>query len=175
MIRLPVPQLILATGMLMAVAASAMAQTTTSGVAWKWKDSNGQIQFSDRPPPSSVPAKDILVRPASQPTARANVPAPGVAAVSASAAASSERVDPELEARRKKLADEQLAQQKAQEARNDATRAENCTGAKGHLTALSEGQRMARTNEQGERVVLDDKARAEEMQRARAIVASNCK
>jgi hypothetical protein len=34
---------------------------------------------------------------------------------------------------------------------------------------------MTRTNAQGEREVLDDKGRAEEMQRARAVIASDCK
>jgi hypothetical protein len=34
---------------------------------------------------------------------------------------------------------------------------------------------MARTNDKGEREILDDKARAEEAQRARKIVASDCK
>ena len=56
-----------------------------------------------------------------------------------------------------------------------ASRAENCARARNHLAALNDGLRLTRTNEKGEREVLDDKGRAEEMQRARAIVASDCK
>jgi hypothetical protein len=40
---------------------------------------------------------------------------------------------------------------------------------------LESGQRIARVNAQGEREVLDDKGRAEEMQRARQVMASDCK
>ena len=43
------------------------------------------------------------------------------------------------------------------------------------MAALNEGMRMTRTNEKGEREVLDDKGRAEEMQRARSVMASDCK
>jgi hypothetical protein len=35
--------------------------------------------------------------------------------------------------------------------------------------------RLTRTNAQGEREVLDDKARTEEMQRARMIIESDCR
>ena len=34
---------------------------------------------------------------------------------------------------------------------------------------------MTRVNEKGEREVLDDKGLAEEMQRARAVIASDCR
>ena len=43
------------------------------------------------------------------------------------------------------------------------------------LVTLESGQRMARTNDKGEREVLDDKARAEETKRTRGIIASECK
>jgi type IV secretory pathway VirB10-like protein len=154
----------------------AWAQSTAPS-AWKWKDASGRINVSDTPPPSSVPSKDIIERPA----APVRAPAPAPAAASAPTAANSPpvntspRVDPELEARRQKAAADQQAQKREQEERNAAARAENCTRAKGHLASLSEGQRIARPNEKGEREVLDDKGRAEEMQRARSVIASDCK
>lgn len=154
---------------------AAWSQTAPLPPAWKWRDATGQIVVSDTPPPMSVPQKDILERPPIHQRAQA---------AAAQAAASvpvvkppvnlAPPVDPELEARRKAAASEQAARQKAEEQRSAAVRAENCTRAKAHLTALSEGQRMARTNEKGEREILDDKARADEMQRARAAIASDC-
>lgn len=150
---------------------------------WKWRDAAGQLHVSDMPPPASVPAASILERPTDlRRNGRAVTPAPAAKAPtapesSASAArpAPAQGVDPELEARRKRAADEKVAQQKALDQKDAAARAENCARARNHLAALNDGLRLTRTNDKGEREVLDDKGRAEEMQRARAIVASDCK
>ena len=158
-------------------AVSASAQTAPLPPAWKWRDASGQINVSDTPPPLSVPAKDILDRPPLQ----RKVAAAEAAAASAASAASAPvintgpKADPELDARRKRAADEQSAQLRQQQEKDNVVRAENCGRAKGQLAALSDGQRMTRTNAQGEREVLYDKGRAEEMQRARAVIASDCR
>lgn len=156
------------------VAGLAAAQTAPLPNAWKWRDASGQIHVSDVPPPLSVPAKDILNRP---PLQRKVAAAAAAAASAASAVLSSAtpRSDPELDARRKRAADEQLVQQRAQQDKDAAVRAENCGRARAHLAALADGQRIARTNAQGEREVLDDQGRAGEMQRARAVIASDCR
>lgn len=157
-------------------ASTLWAQTAPLPPAWKWRDAAGQIVVSDTPPPMSVPDKSILERP---PLQRARLAAAAASAASAPlpkpTVHASPGVDPELEARRKAAVDAQQSQQKAEEQRTAAARAENCSRAKGHLAALADGQRMTRTNEKGEREVLDDKGRAEEMQRARAVVASDCR
>jgi hypothetical protein len=159
---------------------TAWAQTAAPPQAWKWRDASGQIVVSDTPPPLSVPDKNILERPTVQRTRATALAAPAAPAASSAPPPkavmdNSPRVDPELEARRKAAAAEQSAQQKADEQRAAAVRAENCQRARGQLAALADGQRMARTNEKGEREVLDDKGRADEMQRARAVIASDCK
>jgi hypothetical protein len=155
-------------------AGSALAQTAPLPPAWKWRDASGQINVSDLPPPTSVPAKDILERP---PVQRKSVEAAAAAASAASTslATATPRTDPELEARRKRTVDEQAALQQQQLERDAALRADNCSRANAQLALLNDGQRIARTNAQGEREVLDDKARAEELQRTRAVVASNCR
>ena len=149
------------------------AQTAPSPLVWKWVDGAGQVQFSDLPPPLSVPDKDILERPTLQQVRAAAAAAAAAAAVSATAGVT--RTDPELEARRRRAADEQAAQQRQALDRDSAVRAENCTRARAHLSALGDGLRMTRTNAQGEREVLDDKARADEVQRARGVLASDCR
>jgi len=155
-------------------AGSALAQTAPLPPAWKWRDASGQINVSDLPPPTSVPAKDIIERP---PVQRKSVEAAAAAASAASTslATATPRTDPELEARRKRTVDEQAALQQQQLERDAALRADNCSRANAQLALLNDGQRIARTNAQGEREVLDDKARAEELQRTRAVVASNCR
>jgi hypothetical protein len=174
------PFVALACALAAATASWAQSAPSEGSGTWKWRDATGRVTVSDTPPPNSVPDKDILVRPPTQlrlrpaaPAASANDAGPKPTAAAGSTGAP--RVDPELEARRKKAIDDQQAQQKAEEAKTAAARTENCGRAKGHLAALQDGQRLTRTNAQGEREVLDDKGRAEEMQRARSVIASDCK
>ena len=165
-------------------AATALAATLLFGLAsnsaiaqWKWRDANGRITASDLAPPSSVPDRDILARPAEQRSA-SGAPSPAAAA---SAAPTSARpvvtvgTDPELEARRKRAADEQSLKKQQDAQREAAARAENCNRVRANLGALSQGGRVARANAQGEREILDDKAIADELKRAQAAVASECR
>jgi hypothetical protein len=150
---------------------TAAAQAAT----WKYRDAQGHIVISDLPPPSGVQDKDILERPAPV-LRRAPAQAPAASApANASPTAVAQNIDPELEARRKKAATEQEQKQKVEQDKDAAQRAENCSRAKSHLAALGDGLRIARTNDKGEREILDDKGRADEMQRARQVIASDCK
>ena len=161
-----------------AVIATALVLALSCGAAtaqWKWRDASGRINASDLPPPASVPERDVLSRPVDTRPAAAAKAASAASASGPGARSTSTGTDPELEARRKRAADEQSAQQRQSQLRDDAGRAENCSRAKAQLAALGEGQRMARTNAQGQREVLDDKGRAEEMQRARSVMTSDCK
>lgn len=149
---------------------------------WKWKDKSGRVQYSDLPPPPAVGEADILQRPAGSVRKGAPEFAPGTsqAAVAAMSAASSasgpaNAKEPELEAKRKKAADEEAAKRHAEEEKQKVARAENCQRAKAQVRALDDGMRMARVNEKGEREILDDKARAEESKRAREVMSSDCK
>lgn len=169
-VRLGVP--ILAALLAFVAAGDAQAQ-------WKWRDRSGQIHVSDLPPPRDIADKDVLQRPAtaSRP-APPPTPAPegdDAAAPAAPPAEAKPRVDPELEARRKAAEQEQLARQKQEEAKLAQQRAENCDRARAHLRQLESGMRMARVNDKGERIVIDDKERASEMQRARQVIASDCR
>jgi len=140
---------------------------------WKWRDQTGQMQYSDLPPPSGVADKDILHRPTS--TQRRLPPAPAASAASAPGLAAPKAVEPELEAKRRNVEEEQVAKNKAEADKVAAARVENCSRARSQLRMLEDGMRIARVNDKGEREVLDDKARADEMKRARDIVSSDCK
>lgn len=175
---------------LLGVAVALALAAMPASAQWKWRDRSGQINVSDMPPPRDIPERDILERPP-PPGARpapAAVPAsaaPGSAAAvgstqadgapPAGAAAEPARVDPELEARRRAAEQEQAKRQQAADAQLAAQRAENCKAARGHLAALESGQRLVRMNEKGEREFLDDRQRAAEMQRARDVIASDCR
>ncbi|WP_372526874.1 DUF4124 domain-containing protein [Piscinibacter sp.] len=140
---------------------------------WKWRDKGGQIQYSDLPPPPGVAEQDILQRPHSN--QRRTAPAAAASAASGLTLTPAKAVEPELEAKRRKAEQDQAAKTKAEEEKIAVARAENCTRAKGHLRSLEDGLRIARTNDKGEREILDDKGRAEELKRTRDIIASDCK
>lgn len=148
---------------------------------YKWRDGRGQVHASDLPPPREVPDKDILQRPG-QPK-RLVVGAPSAAGVVASPAAATASapvllkppVDPELDLRRKRADDEARVRARADEDRLAAQRAENCQRARQQLTALASGRRMERYTERGEPMVLDDNARADELQTAQRVVGSDCR
>lgn len=162
------PALLIAAVIGIALAGPASAQ-------WKWRDGKGQVQYSDLPPPPGTPEKEILQRPAGS-LARS---APAAAPVAASAASAPPLVpkgtEPELEAKRKKQEQDDADKRKAEEQRIAAAKAENCTRARSQLRTLESGVRMARTNDKGEREILDDKQLAAEQKRARDVIASDCK
>jgi hypothetical protein len=141
---------------------------------WKWKDSRGQVVVSDIPPPRDIPERDVLQKPDN--AARRPAAAPSAASATAVAeVAAKPKVDAELESRRKKAEQEQTDKQKAEEEKVAAQRAENCKRARTHMASLDSGVRLARTNEKGEREILDDKGRAEEMARTRQVIATECR
>jgi hypothetical protein len=146
---------------------------------WKWRDAAGHVQYSDLPPPSGTPDKDILNRPAVQQRAAAAAAAPASAASAALAAASSPLAprmeDPALEAARKKAEADQAAKAKADADKNAAIHAGNCARAKSEAATLDSGIRLARTNDKGEREILDDAQRAAETKRLQGVMASECK
>ena len=151
--------------LLLAVASSgAQAQ-------YLWRDKAGQMHASDLPPPADVADKDVLRRPSAS---AARSAAPLAAALPASAA-SRVGVDPEIDARRAKAEQADKARAKVEEERLASQRAENCQRARAQMASLDSGQRLARVNAQGERVVLDDKARADEADAARRVISSDCR
>ncbi|HEY9105161.1 MAG TPA: DUF4124 domain-containing protein [Roseateles sp.] len=158
----------------LALAASAQAQ-------WKWKDAKGNVQYSDRPPPAGTPDKDILQRPpgaaprivtivpAGQPASAASAPAPRPAASAPT------KAEQDAAARKKQDQERDAAKQKEEERRVAEQKRENCSRAQANLRDLQSGIRITRTNEQGERVFMDDAQRQAEVERARNLITSECK
>jgi hypothetical protein len=159
----------------LACALVATVVAVPAAAQWKWRDKGGHIQYSDLPPPANVPENDILLRPMASQRRAEPSPAASAVAPAASAAPAGKAVEPELEAKRRKAEQEEEAKRKAEQERLAATRADNCARARNYMRTLDEGMRIARVNDQGEREILDDKARAEEARRTREVIASDCK
>lgn len=167
------------TGFVAICGAVLIASLSTPALAqWKWRDKNNQVQYSDLPPPQGVPEASILQRPA----AASRRALPAVAASSAQAAASAasglapaKGVEPELEAKLRKDEQEKAAKAKAEAEKLAAQKADNCNRARLQLRGLEDGLRVARVNQKGERELLDDKGRAEEVARTRETISADCK
>lgn len=149
---------------------------------WQWLDAQGRKVFSDLPPSNQVPAERILQRPSNvRPTVTAppSGAAPSGAAPSGAAPSANGRgVDRELQSRKTAEEAEQArreqAQTQEQEKKLAAQRQDNCVRARVTLATLADGKLVGHTNAQGERVYMDDNARALERQRAQGIIASDC-
>ena len=136
---------------------------------WQWIDNAGRKVFSDRAPPVDILEKNILKRPvapASAPTT--SMPQDGASAPKLGG------VDKELADKKKKASEAEAAKRKLEQENNLKARIENCARAKQSKINYESGMRMARTNEKGEREVLDDAMRAAELKRIQAIINSDC-
>lgn len=154
-----------------------------SAQMYKWVDSNGKVQYSDKPPPSNVKVqklREAAPAPASAPTtskadsaAQKDAAKTGTPKDSANAAP---RTPAEQEqAFRKRQIDAAKAQEdeakKQAEARD---KAENCKRAKAALAGLQLGGRQTHIDEKGERIFLDEQQIAQDTAKARQDVAAWC-
>ncbi|MGH8819681.1 MAG: DUF4124 domain-containing protein [Rhodoferax sp.] len=151
-------------GLACLVSVSAMAQ-------WQWIDKDGHKVFSYRAPPADTPQKNILMQPAA-----GALPAspPAVAGNAPTLAPKVSGKDKALEEKKKQDDEAAAAKKKAEAEKVAKAKADNCTRAKQEKTTLDSGVRIATTNAQGEREIMDDTARAAETQRVQAIIDSNC-
>lgn len=117
------------------------------GQAYKWRDANGNVQYSDTPPPPG--ARDVQ---------QLRKPAAGPATGAAGGTKSYSERDAEF---RKRLVEKQENEAKQAKASDDEqVRVRNCEQARGQLAGIESGQRMVRLNAAGERIALDDAERA---------------
>ncbi len=151
---------------------------------WQWVDNDGRKVFSDRPPPAEIPDKNVLKRPGARvlPATHNATSAenPGDAASGAVAAklpasaGKTSALDKELEAKKKQAAEAERAKVMAEEERVARAKAENCNRAKQGKTTFDSGIRIARINAAGEREIMDDAARAEEVRRIQSVMERDC-
>lgn len=168
------PKTHLRTGLLLlALLAAAAGMQNAHAVQWKWLDAQGKIQYSDRPPPMDVPDKQILKRPHGS-TASTSKPVAEALTPSDAQKPSAPSTDPALEKKKQAQAAEESAKRKAEEEKRAQARANNCEKARKYDKALSQGYRVSRVNEKGEREFLDEKGIAAEVANTRSVMSSNC-
>lgn len=134
--------------------------TTPAAGLYKWVDENGKVVYSDTPPPPS--AKEFKKISGAPPPAD-----PGAAKA--------------LGAVREKLqkgreAEAEQAKKDADEAARQAENQANCAQWRGELTALDRGTSLgARIDDQGNRVLLDEKQLTRRKADLQRWISDNCK
>ena len=174
--------------LVLALVASFLALPMAASAQWQWIDKQGKKVFSDQAPPPDIPEKNILQRagaPSARPTIESTPVTPlqpsmqGSAAASPRGAASSplkpSGVDKELEEKTRQAEAEEKARQAAEAERVAKAKADNCSRARQGKATFDSGIRVARLNAQGEREIMDDKARASENRRLQTVIDSDCK
>jgi hypothetical protein len=147
----------------------AMASTGAQALAqYVWTNEKGVRQYSDQPPPASVPDSRII-RGKNMPAA--TPPAAGVAPAGASAAPTAKPAAPSLTER-----NADFNKRRAQQAENDKKAAEEeklaqqkksgCERAANYKRTLESGARISRINGKGEQAVLNEEQRVQELREA---------
>lgn len=160
-----------------AIAALCMLSIGSAALAqYVWLDEKGNKQYSDMPPPTSIPAKSILKMPG-----KFSVPSADVSSSNAQSndAQNNDKSPPTLadqNAAYKKRQDDQAAKEKkaADNARDAASKARNCDTARAYQRTLDSGQRIAQMDKNGQRAYFDDSQR-DQASRDNKRVLEECK
>jgi hypothetical protein len=140
-----------------------LASTNTFAAISKWVDDQGQVHYSDRPPPPGTQPKVLHGDANTQDTASSS---PSDAKTIAESEADLKKAQAE-----QKAAADKAAQKKAAE---DARKA-SCDAAQENLRALQSGLRVMTVNANGEKSYLDDKERQQRIDQANKSITDNCK
>lgn len=176
---------------LVCITSIVLVWSVPAAAQYAWIGDNGVRQYSDRPPPASVPASRILKMPKGAAAVTPAVPPSGVSAAAAGAsageavsstAAKAASVAPggetiaqqnaAFEKRRKEAAEKE--KKAAEENRVATETAKRCEDARSYQKTLQSGGRIARTNKNGERYFLNDADRAKEAADVAKVIA-DCK
>jgi Domain of unknown function (DUF4124) len=134
---------------------------------YKWVDKDGKIQYSDQPPIGGDAKK----------MKRKSIDAPSTAAPTSTSSAkpAATAADQELEYRKRKAEKEEAEKKQQGEAENAKKNKEYCSGLKGDLRSHTDGTRLYRHNEKGERVFMDEKEHAKSKRDLEERIAKECK
>ncbi len=135
-----------------------------------WVDEHGRKQLSDRPPPTSVPAKNILKQPGGVPQATDAEPA----AAAPSAAAAPTLAEREADYKKRHLEQAEKDAKAAEEAKQKQAQTKDCALARAAQAQLASGQRLGIKGNNGERGYMSDAERTQNSAQARRIL-DGCK
>lgn len=126
---------------------------------YQWRDENNKTVISDRPPAGKARQQKKI----------------DAEAPSASSDPGKTTADREMDFRKRQKESQEAAEKSEKEQRAAADRKANCEAARNSLQVLESGQRISMRDSQGERIILDDAQREQELARSRKAVEANCK
>lgn len=165
--------------------AAALAALFLTGAAhgqYVWLDDKGVKQYSDMPPPASVPMKRILRQPGQsatpQPAVSTSTPSASTEQASGatgkvSARTQASTAEREADFRKRRAEQGEKERKAAEEERLAADKAKHCERAREYQRALQSGDRIGRIEKNGERSFLTDEQRAHEANEVRRTL-ENC-
>lgn len=162
------------------IALTALLFSVSSQAQYVWLDEKGSKQFSDMPPPITVPKNRILKTPFKATQNPASASADASAASNAAASAEEKLQKPITTAGKnedfmKRKAEQEEKEKKAiAEKQAAADKAKNCERARSYQQSLESGVRIANTDKNGERSFLSDEQRAKELADVKQAMAA-CK
>ncbi len=140
---------------------------------YKWVDEHGRVRYGDTPPPSAK--VKVIAAPATPSAAPDSTPSSGSEKDTKAAKKGPLTPAEQEQDFRRRIKEAQEAAAKADKERKEKeARRENCGNAQEQLRTLQSGQRISRTDSQGERYFLDDSQRAQETARAQQAVSQWC-
>jgi len=140
-----------------------LTSTNTFAAISKWVDSNGQVHYSDQPPPSDAKAKTLSSSANAQDSTGS-----GVASTKTLAEREAELKKSQLE--KKEAADKAAKKQ----AGVDAQQA-NCNTAQQNLRNLQDSERMFEIDAKGERTYMDENQREQRIAKTKKDISTYCK
>jgi len=140
---------------------------------YKWKDKDGNVRYSDVPPPSNVRQESIGGK---KPVTPAATPAPAAPAAAVSGADAKKKPTASLEGeaiKRQEQAEEDKKKSEQKEAELQIKQ-QNCTTAKAAKQNYQQGGRIYKMNEKGEREYENDASIARGLEQAKKDVEQYC-
>lgn len=138
---------------------------TSHAQTYQWRDSNGRLVISDRPPPAGI--REVRKMDTS--------PAPAPATGAAQESAPRTTAEREMDFRRRQQEARAKSERDAKDAAAAAQKRENCERARQHLAVLESGNhRMVVPDEKGGEVFVEGEVKEREMERARQVIAESC-
>jgi len=128
----------------------------------KWIDSDGQVHYSDQPPPPDTKSKTLRT------DSQDNAAASGVASPKTLA-------EREADLKKAQLANKEASDKDAKKQAAAAAQQASCDIAHQNLRTLQSGIRMVEIDEKGERNYIDDKQRESDIAKAQKDISNYCK
>lgn len=152
---------------------------TAALAQYVWLDGKGVKQYSDMPPPASVPNSRILKSPGALPQTAPPAADDNTNAETAKEEGSTPKGPPTLaeknaDFQKRRTEQAEKEKQAAEQAKQAAAKKKNCEQVGNYQRALQSGQRITRLSPTGERVYLTDNERANAMRENRQAL-SDCK